>query len=66
MIQVSFHTIGQSASFDVSDSFEGTVTELIIDLTTDSEWPCDFYSSTDSTLTFRRINTNDLITFSTK
>jgi hypothetical protein len=65
MITVFFHSITEFEP-TVTDTFEGTITELIIDLTTDPEWPCDFYSSTTDNLTFRRINTDDLITFSTK
>jgi hypothetical protein len=63
MITVTFHS--SSDSFTSTDEFEGTVDELIVDLLTD-EWPYTFHSSTDSTLTFARINTNDLVTFSTK
>lgn len=69
MITVTFHTFGQPASeSDVTDEYEGTVSELIRDLVNGDEfdWPYDFVSSTDSTLTFRAINTDDCVTFSTK
>lgn len=60
MITVTFHNPSDS---NVSqDEFDGTVTELILDLLTD-EWPYEFFTATSTRLTFVRINTNDMVSF---
>jgi hypothetical protein len=63
MITVTFHSPTDSNTS--TDEFDGTVTELIFDLLTD-EWPYEFFSSFDDILTFVRIGTNDMVSFSTK
>lgn len=61
MITVTFHN--PTSDVTSTDEFDGTIDELIIDLLTD-EWPYTFFTSTNSILTFNRVNTNDYVSFS--